>query len=247
MNGLGADVVAWLADPDRWSVTQPSGIPYRILEHLQVSIVATILAVLVALPPAMMLAHHRRAEALASSVVNIGRAIPSFGLIVFFWLVASRTGWVGTQFWPLVLALFALALPPIFTNAYTAVREVDPATVEAAFGMGYTRPQILRRVEVPLALPVILAGIRLAFVQVIATAAIGAIVTNGGGLGRFIVDGFATGRAGWPAVIAGAIMLALLTLVADGVFALVQRGITPEGVRREASPAAVATTTGAAG
>ncbi len=242
-----ADVLAWFSDPGRWSFTQTSGVPYRLVEHLQVSVVATLLAVAVAVPPAMALAHRRKAEALASSIVNIGRAIPSFGLIVFFWLLASRTGWVGTQFWPLVLALFALALPPIFTNTYTAVREVDSATVEAARGMGYTEQQILRRVELPLASPVMLAGIRLAFVQVIATTAIGAIVTNGGGLGRFIVDGFATGRAGWAAVIGGAIMLGALTLVAEGLFSLGERWVTPAGVRHDADKAAVAARAGAAG
>jgi osmoprotectant transport system permease protein len=245
---LLADVLAWFAEPDRWSFTEPRGVPFRTIQHLWVSLVATALAIVIAVPPALSLAHRRRAEALASAVVNLGRAIPSFGLIVLFWLFATRIPWLGTQFWPLVLALVALALPPIFTNTYTAVREVDAATVESARGMGYDEGQILREIELPLASPVMLAGIRLAFVQVIATTAIGAIVTNGGGLGRFIVDGFAVGRAGRAAVLAGALLLAALTLLAEGAFALVERRIVPAGVRGQTTAkAAVANQGGAAG
>ncbi len=244
---LFADVAQWFADPSRWSVSHPRGVPYRTLEHLRVSTVATVIAVLVAAPPALWLAHRRRAEAIASSVVNIGRAIPSFGLIVLFWLLATRIPWLSTQFWPLVAALVALALPPIFTNTYTAIREVDPATVEAARGMGLTERQVLWQVEVPLASPVVAAGVRLAYVQVIATTAIGAIVTNGGGLGRYIVDGFAIGRAGRPAVLAGALLLAALTLAVEGVLWTLERRVIPRGVRQQVPTAATAASTGAAG
>jgi osmoprotectant transport system permease protein len=244
---LFADVLAWFGQPDRWSFTSGRGVPFRTIQHLWVSAVATVLAIGIAVPPALYLAHRRKAEALASAVVNIGRAIPSFGLIVLFWLVATRLPWLGTGFWPLVLALVALALPPIFTNTYTAIREVDGATVEAARGMGYTEQQLLREVEVPLASPVILAGIRLATVQVLATTAIGAIVTNGGGLGRFVVDGFATGRAGRAEVLAGAILLGGLTLIVEGLMALGERRIVPRGVRGTRSVAAVANQGGAAG
>jgi osmoprotectant transport system permease protein len=244
---LFADVAAWFGQPDRWSFTSGRGVPFRTIEHLWVSAVAMVIAVAIAVPPALHLAHRRKAEALASAVVNIGRAIPSFGLIVLFWLLATRLPWLGTGFWPLVLALVALALPPIFTNTYTAIREVDAATVEAARGMGYTERQLLREVEVPLASPVILAGIRLATVQVIATTAIGAIVTNGGGLGRFVVDGFAQGRAGRAEVLAGALLLAGLTLLVEGAMALGERRLVPAGVRGGRSVATVANQGGAAG
>ncbi|GGI04851.1 ABC transporter permease [Egicoccus halophilus] len=247
MTELFGETLAWLADPARWQWGDPAGVPYRTLEHLWVSLVAIVLAVAAAVPPALVLAHRRRAEALASAVVNLGRAIPSFGLIVLFWLLATRTGWVGTQFWPLVLALTALAMPPVFTNTYTAVRGVDPATVEAARGMGYTERQVLREVELPLASPVILAGVRIAFVQVIATTAIGAIVTNGGGLGRYVVDGFARGVSGRPIVLAGALLLAGLTLVADAAFTRLERLLVPDGVRDDAGLADVANRAGAAG
>ncbi len=244
---LITETVAWLAQPDRWSVTSSRGVPFRVVEHLWVSIVAAGLAVGAAIPPALYLAHRRRAEAVASAVVNLGRAIPSFGLIVLFWLLATRLPWIGTQFWPLVLALTALALPPIFTNTYTAVRQVDAATVEAARGMGYAEGQILRQIELPLASPIMLAGVRIAFIQVVATTAIGAIVTNGGGLGRFIVDGFARGLGGRPEVLAGAVLLALLTLAADAAFNLTERLLIPDGVRDDTSLADVADTAGAAG
>jgi osmoprotectant transport system permease protein len=244
---LLGDLIAWFGQPERWSFTSGRGVPFRTIQHLWVSVVATVIAVGLAVPPALYLAHRRRAEALASAVVNIGRAIPSFGLIVLFWLFATRVPWLGTSFWPLVLALVALALPPIFTNTYTAVREVDAATVEAARGMGYAEGQVLRQIELPLASPVMLAGIRLAFIQVIATTAIGAIVTNGGGLGRFVVDGFATGRAGRAEVLAGALLLGVLTLLAEGTLSLVEKRVIPAGVRGEASVAAVANQGGAAG
>jgi osmoprotectant transport system permease protein len=244
---LLTDVVAWFGQPDRWSLTSGRGVPYRAFQHVWFTLVSMAIAVAVATPPALLLAHRRKAEAVASAVVNIGRAIPSFGLIVLFWLFAVLTGWVGTAFWPLVGALVLLALPPIFTNTYTAVREVDPATVEAARGMGYRERQILTQVELPLATPVMLAGIRIATVQVIATVAIGAIVTNGGGFGRFIVDGFARASAGHPEVIAGALLVAALTLLSEALFSIGQRVLVPEGVRGSADLADVANQAGAAG
>ncbi len=242
-----SDVIAWFGQPDRWSFTEGRGVPFRTIQHLWVSVVATAIAIAIAVPPALSLAHRRKAEALASAVVKTGRAIPSFGLIVLFWLFATRVPWIGTGFWPLVLALVALALPPIFTNTYTAIREVDAATVEAARGMGYDERQVLRQIELPLASPVMFAGIRLAFVQIIATTAIGAIVTNGGGLGRFVVDGFALGRAGRAEVLAGALLLAGLTLLADAVFAAIEKRLIPAGVRSDSSVAVVANQGGAAG
>lgn len=241
------DVVSWLTEPQRWHAGSPSSIPYRVVEHVVISVIATVIAIAVALPPALVLAHRQRLELLASSIVNIGRAVPSFGLIVVFWLIATRTDWIGVAHAPLIGALVALALPPVFTNTYTAIREVDPAVVEAARGMGYTERHVLSRVELPIASPVVLAGVRLAFVQVIATTAIGAIVTNGGGLGRFIVDGFAIGRAGWPAVIAGALLLGVLTVAADGTMHLLERRLVPAGVRIDSPVAAVADRVGAAG
>lgn len=241
------DTVAWFAEPGRWDYAQSQSIPYRATQHVWVTLATMLLATALALPPALHLAHQRRAEALASTVVNLGRAIPSFGLIVLFWLLATRVDWVGGDVWPLIGALVALALPPIFTNTYTAVRQVDAATVEAARGVGYSERRILAEVELPLASPVMLAGIRVANVQVIATVAIGAIVTNGGGFGRFIIDGFAIGSGAHHRVLAGAVLVALLTLVFEASYWLLERVVVPPGVRTDADVGKVADTAGAAG
>lgn len=235
----------WLTDAARWQLELRDAIPRRTAEHLWVSSVAMGIAALVTLPTASLLAHFRKAEAAASSVVNIGRAIPSFGLIVMFWLFASRAG-ISTQFWPLVLALVALAMPPMFTNTYAAIRSVDTEVVEAAQGMGMTAAQVIRSVEIPLAASVIAVGVRIAFVQVIATTAIGAIVTDGGGLGRYIVGGFAQGRAGWPMVLGGALVLAVMTLVVDRILHSVEYRLTVQSGALHPSPITEAVT-GAAG
>ncbi len=221
--------VDFLGEAGRWSLTDPNGIPYRIVEHMLLTLAAMAVAVVVAVPPAVWLAHHHRAEALASAIVNIGRAIPSFGLIILFWLIASRQG-VSSN-WALVAALVALAVPPIFTNAYTGVAEVDRATVESATGQGLTDRQVLFEVELPLGTEVILAGVRIAMVQVIATVGIGAIVYDGGGLGRFIIDGFATGPRGYGEVLVGAVLLAALVLAAEALFSLAQDRLLPPGLR----------------
>lgn len=231
MGDLLPAIAEFLSDPIRWSLTQPSGIPYRVVEHLVATAVTMVIAIGLALPPAVWLAHHHRAEAMASALVNIGRAIPSFGLIVVFWLLASRSG--IDSFWALVGALVALAIPPIFTNAYTGVAEVDRAVVEAATGQGLTDGQLLRQVELPLGTAVILAGIRIALVQVIATVGIGAIVTDGGGVGRFVIDGFAAGARGHARVFVGAVLMAALVLAAEAVFGLLQRWAVPARARME--------------
>jgi osmoprotectant transport system permease protein len=244
---LLTDAYQWATQPGRGSWTHGDGIPFRVVQHVWLSLTAILLAIAVALPPALWLAHRRKAEALASGLVNLGRAIPSFGLIVIFFVLAVRIDWIGTRHPPLIVALVALALPPIFTNAYTAIREVDAPTVEAARGVGMDERAILRQVELPLASPVVLAGIRIAFIQVIATVAIGAIVTNTGGVGYFIVRGLARGAGGRGEVLVGAVALAAITLIADLVYTRLERRLTPPGVRDEAALADVANRAGSAG
>ncbi len=224
-----ADALSWLTAPEQWSGR--NGIPARTLEHLQLSVSAIVVAVLIAVPPALYLAHRRRAEFLASAVVNIGRAVPSFGIVVLAALLFLTWG-VPIRFWSTVVALIALALPPVFTNTYSAIRNVDAATVEAARGMGLTERQVLLGVELPVGAPVILTGIRIAWAQVLATATLGAVVSSGGGLGRYIVDGFAIGRGGYDEVFGGAVLVAGLTILGDRAFDLSERLILPFGVRR---------------
>lgn len=221
--------IAWLDEPNRWSWTDSAGIPYRTVEHLQFSVLALAVGALLTIPSALWLAHYRRAPFLASSAVNIGRAIPSFGLIILFWFLAYRWD-IDTGFWPLLLALVALALPPLFTNTYAGVVSLEQETVDAARGTGFTESQIMLQIELPLALPVILAGARVAFLQLVATVAIGAIVNDGGGLGRYIVDGFAEGVAGNGEILGGAIAVIILALICEGLFTLITRVATPKGL-----------------
>lgn len=228
-----ADVARWFASPEQWSGS--NSIPTRFLEHLQLSVTGTLVGVLLALPPALWLAHRRRGEFTANAVVNLGRAVPSFGIVVLAALLFLTWG-IPIRFWATVVALIALALPPIFTNAYAGVRNVDPGTVESARGMGLSERQVLLELELPLAAPVILAGIRIAWVQVIATAALGAVVSSGGGFGRYIIDGFARGRGGYAEVFGGAVLVALLTIAGERAFGLGERLLLPVGVRRLGRP-----------
>ena len=225
MEFLG-DVVAWFVDGENW--TGINGIPSRVWEHVQISVVATLAAAVVALPPALWLGHKKRGGFLAVAVVNTGRAVPSFAIMALFLPISIRLG-LGLGFWPTLLALFALALPPIFTNTYTAVRDVDPALVEAGRGMGMKDGEVLRNIEMPAASPVILAAIRVSAVQVVATAPLAALVAWGG-LGRYIVDGFAVQDN--VRVLAGGILVALLSVGTELLLGAIERRVVPRGLGR---------------
>ncbi len=175
------------------------------------------------MPPALWLGHVRRGGLLAVSIVNIGRAIPSYGILVVINPFFLRWGF-DLGYTPTLVTVWALALPPIFVNTYTGVRGVDPTLVEAARGMGLRGRQILGQVELPVALPLIVTGIRIAAVQVIATATLGALA-GWDGLGRIVTDGFAAGRSfdGRVELVSGAVLVASLAIAVDVGFALVQR------------------------
>lgn len=226
MTGLLGDVAAWFADPARWS--GPDGIPLRLGEHVWLAVLPTVVAGVLALPGAVVLAHRRRGRVLVGVLANAGRAVPSFGLLILAALVFAVNG-ASLRFWPAVVALVALAVPPLFTNAYAGVASVSPAVVEAARGTGLRERQILLSVEVPLAGPVILAGIETAFVQVLATVPLAAVVSSGGGFGRYIVRGFALGRAGRPEVLAGALLVAALTVGLQRLVVAAGRRLLPVG------------------
>ncbi|MEO6712087.1 MAG: ABC transporter permease [Mycobacteriales bacterium] len=213
------DVINWFTDPEHWSGTD--GVPHRLWEHLQLSAVAVLLAMLIALPIALILGHLGRGGFLAVNTANIGRAIPSFAILV---IAQQITHEIGTK--PAMVALVALAVPPIVTNTYVGVRAVDADVRESARGMGMTGAQVLTRVEVPLAMPVIMAGIRTAAVQVIATATLAALIA-GGGLGRYIIDGIA--QQDNVKLFAGALLVALLAIVTELSLGRVQRLVTPGG------------------
>jgi osmoprotectant transport system permease protein len=219
--GFFAQAVEWFTDPANWSGS--FGIPARFVEHVQMSAIPVGVAAVVALPAAMYIGHRRRFEFLVVSIANLGRAIPSFGLLFLFVILLG----IGDE--AVILAMVLLAIPPILTNAYVGIQGVDADTLEAARGMGMNELGVLRRIELPLAAPVIVAGLRTAAVQVVATATLAAVV-GGGGLGRFISDGFAAGDR--PQIFAGAVLVALLALGTELAFALFQRLVTPRTTSR---------------
>lgn len=215
MNIFGR-VVDWFANGDHW--TGSTGVPARMFEHLQMSFGAVALAALVALPLGLLIGHTRRGSFAAISIANLGRAIPSFAIL------AISVPFFGIGFKPTLITLVALAIPPILTNTYVGVEGVDADTVEAARGMGMAGRQILGRIELPLAVPLMLTGLRTAAVQVVATATLAALI-GWGGLGRFIIDGFATGAR--EEVLAGAILVAALAIVTEIAFSVLERLFSP--------------------
>lgn len=221
-----ADVLRWFGET--WSGS--SGILSRLLQHVWLSLVPVLLASALALPIGLWIGHKRRGAFFVVSVANLGRAIPSFAILALALPFALQLG-LGLGFWPTVIALFLLAIPPILTNTYTGVATVDGDLLEAARGMGMTGWQVLAKVEVPLAVPLILAGLRTAAVQVVATATLAALVA-GGGLGRFIVDGFAVGDN--VQIFGGAVLVALLAIATEVAFGLTQRLVSPRTVSRGA-------------
>lgn len=227
-----ADVIEWFSDPAHW--TGSDGIPERTLEHIWLALLPTMIAVVIAVPPAVILAHLRKGRFFANALVNVGRAVPSFGVLIVAAIFFVRAG-ASLRFWPAVVALVALAIPPIFTNTYAGIANVSPALVEAGLGMGLRSSEIVRRLEVPVAAPVILAGIEISFVQVIATVPLAAVLSSGGGLGQYIVRGFAQGRNGVAETFAGALLVALLTFMLQRGFAAGERVLVPTGIRRMAS------------
>jgi len=216
---------AWLTDPANW--TGINGIPVRTLEQLTISFTAFAIAAVVALPIGLTLGHLGRGGFAALNIGNIGRAIPTFALLIIF--ASSDAIGVGTL--AAILALTLFALPPLLTNTYTAIRDVDRDAREAAVGMGLTGPQVLFRLEVPLALRGIFTGIRTSLTQVVATATLAAVV-GGGGLGRYVVDGYALQDTGM--LLGGAVLVAGLTLIVEVALALSQYLVTPRALRRRA-------------
>ena len=223
---LVADAIAFLTDGSNWSGS--TGIPTRLWEHVQMSLIATALALIVALPVGLAIGHARKGEFLASSIGNIGRALPSFGVLglVFPFTLRYLPGSIG--FAATLIALFLLAIPPILINTYVGVQGVDEDTLEAARGMGMDWRQVLVMLAVPLAAPMIVSGVRNAAVAVVATATLGAVVAWGG-LGRFIIDGFASGDHGQ--VLAGAFLVAALAVMTEIVLGALERTLSPRGLK----------------
>jgi len=214
------DAFAWLAEPRHWSGA--NGIPARLAEHLGYTGLSLVLAIAIALPIGLYIGHTGRGREIVVPFTGALRALPTLGLVIVLALG------LGIGLLPPLIALVVLALPPIIAGAYSGLESVDRQVVDAARAVGFTGVGLLWRVELPLALPLIIGGIRSACLQVIATWTVAAFLPLGG-LGRFLYD--ALPDQDYAQLLAGSILVIVLALLADGLFALVQRLVTPRGVR----------------
>src|SRR6267378_3221061 len=222
----------WLTDPAHWQGID--GVPTRLGEHVLLSAESVLLGAAIALPVGIALGHYGRFGNLAINISNVGRAVPSFGILV----IAFQIFGLGDL--PIILALTALAIPPMVTNSYVALREVDPDIRDAARGMGYRELAQLLHVELPLAVPLIMAGVRTSAVQVVATATLAALIA-GGGFGRYIVDGFA--QQDYTKLFAGAVLVAALAFATELSLSAVERLLVPPGIQLQRTATAQRATT----
>jgi osmoprotectant transport system permease protein len=232
-----SDIFGFLFDPAHWQ--GDTGIPNRLLEHLVISGLAIVAATLIALPIGLYIGHTNRGSGIAINLANIGRAIPSYAMMViplpFTLALAPVLGYdpgFGLTFLPIFLAMSFLAIPPLLVGTYAGLRSVDRDLIEAGRGMGLRERQILGRIELPLASSIIVGGFRTATLQVIATATIGAIL-GAGGLGRFIFDGINQGESGHASIYAGAILVSALAIGVDLILSRIQTRLTPRSLRRQ--------------
>ncbi|WP_232548431.1 ABC transporter permease [Propioniciclava soli] len=214
------DAFAWIADPAHQA--GPNGIWARLGEHLGYSVVGVLLACLVAVPAGLWVGHTGRGRGLAVGLASAARALPTLGLVTLLGLLLG-IGLVGPM-----IAFVALALPSILAGTYAGVEAADRVAVDGARAAGMTEWQVLTRVELPLGMPLLIGGIRSAFLQVVATATLAAYV-GAGGLGRFLFLGLRT--QDYPQMLAASLLVVGLALVADIAFGLLQRFATPAGLR----------------
>lgn len=214
-------MTGYLFDGSHWALSTAGNIPSLILVHLGYTFLAVLIATAIALPLGLYIGHTGRLTYIAINAANAGRSLPTLGLIIL--LVTL----IGGGLLPVMVALVILALPPILTNTYAGIQAVDPAAIDAAKGMGMRSRQILFRVEIPNALPLISSGLRNAILQVVATATVAAYVGLGG-LGRLLIDGLAL--YDYPRVVAGAVVVAVLAIVIDLLAAFAQNRIVSPGI-----------------
>jgi osmoprotectant transport system permease protein len=216
-------MLSYLTTAANWHGSDGFGI--RLAQHLEYSLEAMIIGVAIALPLGLLSGHTGRGGALLTVLSNASRALPTLGLLVVFAVL------IGVGLKAAIIPLVFLAIPSVLVNTYVGVRGVDRALVDAAYGMGLTPTQVLFRVEVPVALPLIVLGLRTAALQVVSTATIAASIGLGG-LGRYLIDGLA--QQNFAELGAGAIVVALFAIVTEGLFLLAQRFVVSPGVRRRA-------------
>jgi osmoprotectant transport system permease protein len=215
------ELADWYANGSHWRGS--NGVPVLLWATVKISAEAVLIAMLVALPVALILGHLGRGGFLALNVINVGRALPALALLI----IGVQEFGIGER--PALLALIVLSLPPIMTNAFTGIRQVDREVIDAAKGMGMTGPQVLLRVELPIALPVIAAGVRTAAVQAVATVTLAAFVAYSC-LGTLIVVGMSSIN-GHVEMVAGSLLVVAVALLTEWGLAAVERAVTPAGVR----------------
>lgn len=226
--------IAWLTDPANWSGL--NGIPVRVAEHVGLSAISLLIAMAIALPVGLYIGHTGRHSNLAINSANLWRALPSLAVIaIVLPITAAIDPQAGFKVYPTLVAMVVLGVPPILVNTYAGVAGVDRDLLEAARGQGMSERQVLTSVEMPLAAPVMLTGVRSATVQIIATATLGAIF-GFGGLGRYLLDG--TAQHDYGQVVGGVILVAALVIVAELLISGLQRWATPRGVRLDRSSVA---------
>ena len=213
----------WLSTPQQWHGS--GGIPARILEQLGYSGASLLVAALIAIPLGVLIGHTGRGAFLVVNLANAWRSIPTLGLLVLAVIILgfSALAWL--------IPLVVLAIPPILVNTYEGVAGVEPGLKDAARGMGMTGGQLVRKVEVPVALPLIVLGLRTGAIFVVSTATIVAYI-GGGGLGRYIIDGLATSN--YAEVAGGAAVVVVLALAVQALFAVLRRLVVPAGLRTQA-------------
>lgn len=222
------NVLSYLTTGAHWH--GPDGIPQRLLEHLQYSLIALVIAALIALPLGLLIGHTGKGIAVVAGIANSLRALPTIGLLIFFVvLISPHIAGKGDAAYlvPSEIVLILLAIPSILSNTFAGVQSVDPAARDAATGMGMTGSQVLFKVELPCAMPLIMSGLRSATLQVVATATIAAYVSLGG-LGRFLFDG--QSQQDYAQMASGALLVALLAVLADLLMSLLQRAVVSRGV-----------------
>ena len=222
MNGF-LDGIQWIVDPAHWSGVD--GVPSRTWEHVQLCLLGLVLASLIAIPLGLLVGHTRRGTFLTAQVANLGRAVPSFAVLSITYLIVIKISpKLAFGSVPTIAALVLLAFPVILINTMVGIQQVDADVIEAARGMGMNGRQVLMQLELPLAMPLIMTGLRLAAVLIVATAGLAALVA-GGGLGRYVVDGFALQET--DRVVAGAILIAILAIGTDMLFSFLAKVMSP--------------------
>ncbi|HEY5358723.1 MAG TPA: ABC transporter permease [Streptosporangiaceae bacterium] len=212
----------WLNSASQWQGA--NGIPIRVGQHLYYTGLALLVAALIALPIGVLIGHYGRGGFIAVNLANVWRAIPTLGLLILMVKL------LGFSYLTWLIPLVVLAIPPILVNAFEGVASVDRDLKDAARGMGMTDQQILRKVEIPVALPLIMLGLRTAAIFVVATATIAAVIGFGvGGLGRYILDGLATNNYG--EVAGGAALVVVLALLVQFAFVGLRRLVVPAPLR----------------